>query len=465
VSAFEQTVLGDREVLEVLSNHPDLLAIADAVAATQRRRRRRLPLARVGIVAAAVVTAAAVALVAPWQGRGAGFVARALAALGDGQVIHIVGASEVPGQTIIDLSSGAEQPVQAGTEIWFDGSRGFERTVTRIGGRIADEELQTPQGAWTQEGRVYTCAWIAAHPVEATAARVSCNPSGDNGTTPRNIPEPLPTLDPALSGFVSGYRDALANGTATREGSGVVEGRAVEWLRFVEQPQADGNSPEPVVERVAVDTHTLKPVLVDMLVGGKKVGETRIVSIETLAPQAVAYSKPSQASPAPVTASVSSQQTVMPAGAAAALGGTLVWAGASIDGLPLNQTTVDQIVSGYGVSSGLPDAHSTGVELVYGGPADWNAATEYVTVKESTQPQMLYGLAGPQRQPPVAGSMLVSSSEVMTAVPGTTQAMPTGKTLWYGILEQDGMYLSLEATNESLLLDSARALTDFQGSK
>ena len=109
-------------------------------------------------------------------------------------------------------------------------TRGLERTVMLSDGRVLQEELQTPQGAWTGDGPVYTCAWIAAHPVEATAARVSCNASGDNGTIPRRIPEPRPSLDPALAGFVTGYREALADGTARRDGTGTVDGRAVEWL-------------------------------------------------------------------------------------------------------------------------------------------------------------------------------------------------------------------------------------------
>ena len=224
MTVLERTAFSDLETLEALQGHPDLLAIADALVATQKRRRRRLPFARIGLAAAVIVVAAVVALVSPWQGEGGGFVARALAALGDGQVIHVVSLSDLPGQTLVDLQSGAEQPVQARTEIWFDSARGLERSVSSSDGRVTQEELQTPQGAWTQDGRVYTCAWIAAHPVAATRARVSCNANGDNGTTPRHIPEPLPALDPALSGFVSGYRDALANGSAQRDPGNDMEG-------------------------------------------------------------------------------------------------------------------------------------------------------------------------------------------------------------------------------------------------
>jgi hypothetical protein len=71
----------DVETLEVLRDQPELLAIADAVASTQRRRRR-LP-RRLLLAAAAALAAAAVALLAPRQGENSGGLVseRALAAL------------------------------------------------------------------------------------------------------------------------------------------------------------------------------------------------------------------------------------------------------------------------------------------------------------------------------------------------------------------------------------------------
>jgi hypothetical protein len=462
----EHNAMLDLETVAALEAHPDLLAIADAIASTQRKRRRRLPITRFVVAAVVLALAVAVALVSPWQGRSSGFVERALAAIGDGQVIHVVSVGDQTGQDVVDLQSGRERPVSTQTEVWFDSARGLERTVTSIDGRITDEELQTPQGAWTQSGRVYTCAWIAAHPVDATKARVSCNASGDNGTTPRQIPEPLPSLDPALAGFVGGYRDALANGTAQRDGSGSVDGRPVEWLRFEETDQPPAGQPaQSIVERVAVDSQTLKPILVDRIIDGDQVGETRITLIETLSSQSVDFSRPTQAPPEPTATSVTSQSDVTPAEAAAAFSGRLLWDGPTLDTLPLTSTTLQQIVTSYGSASALPDQHSQGVELTYGGPIDGTAAADYVRLQESLQPQMLYRFAGPERQPPPRGSMLISTSQVMTTAPGSTQAVPTGATLWYGLLQQDGFYLSIEATRHTLLLDAAQMLLPFEGSK
>lgn len=451
-------VIADAEVVELLRDSPDLLAIADAIAATQDvpRRRGRAGLFRFAAVAAVVSVAAVVALVSPWEGRGSGFVERALAALGNGQVIHAVSVSDVAGRTVLDLQTGAERPIRTETEIWFDSTRGLERVTTRMGGVVTMDELQTPEGAWTEDGRVYTCAWIAAHPIQATKARVSCNASGDNGTTPRRLPEPRPVLDPALADFVGGYKDALASGSATRDGSGVVGGRTVEWLKFERQDSPPVGEPaQTTVERVAVDEQTLKPVLVETLVNGQPTGRSAISTIETLDPQAVDFSKPKPAPPgqSPVATSVTGEQVVSQAEAAAALNGRLLLGGGTLDGLPLGQLTLQQIVTGYGADSGVPYTHSQGVEAVYGGPTDWNSPADYVVLKESLRPEMLYRFSGSLAQPPAEGDMLVSKIE--SSQPGI--AHPT---IWLGQLAKNGVYVTVEATSKTLLVDAARSLAE-----
>jgi hypothetical protein len=454
-----RAALLDVEVAELLRESPDLLAVADAIAATQTpdRRAGRPRFVRFAALAAVLVVAALAALALPWQGRGSGFVAKALAALGDGQVIHVVSVSELPQVEIVDVQSGATSPVESKTEIWFDGTRSLERVVSSVGGAKTGEVLQTPAGSWSDSGPVYTCAWIAAHPVEATKARVSCNASGVNGTTPRQIPEPLPNLDPALGGFAGGYQDALQSGTATRDGTGLVDGRRVEWLRFALVEHGPPDAPDTDrVERVAVDSQTLKPLLVETSVDGQ-VQRARIAAIETLAPQDATFARPKETPPSdrPVATSVKSQQPASLADAAAALGGTLLWSGSSVGGLSFTQATVQQIVTGYGRSSGIPFTHSTGVELVYGGPTTWQSAADYVVVRQSPRPEMLYGFIRPG-MPPAAGRMWVESSAVLSGKGGV--AVPTGKTIWRGVLLKDGVYVSIEATSRALLLQAARQL-------
>jgi hypothetical protein len=463
MSAAASTPL-DAEVVELLRESPDLLAIADAIAETQdvpRGGRAPAGVLRFAAIAAVVALAATLALVAPWEGRGSGFVGRALAALGEGQVIHVVSVREVPGRAVIDLKTGVETTYEAETEIWFDSRRGLQRTVSRINGVTVTDGLQTPAGSWTESGRVYTCAWIAAHPVEATKARVSCNAGGQNGTVPRHIPEPRPALEPSLAAFVDGYRQALVNGSAVRDGSGSIDGRAVEWLTFESRDSPPPGEPvRTKVERVAVDAQTLKPVLVQTRIDGHAADSTVIAAIETVAPSSADFSRP-KAAPAksrPVATSVTSQDVVEAPVAAAALGHRLRTAGPTLDGLWLTSMTIQRIVTGYGRDSGVKPTRSLGVEVLYGGPVDWRSGAAYVLLRESLRPEPLYGFARPGPAAPAEGSMEISHSEVLAVVPGTTRAAPTGETIWRGQLRHGGVYLGIEATSKALLLHAARSL-------
>lgn len=428
----EPPVRLDAEVIELLRDSPELLAIADAISATQAQPARRHPPMRLAAVAAVIGLVVALALVSPWSGRGS-LVDRALAAIGSGEVIHVVQTREDPGRTLLDLRTGKETPVVFTQEIWFDGERGLLRSVQRVGGTVTGEVLETPQGAWTEGGRVYTCAWIAAHPVEATKARVSCNASGENETTPRRIPEPRPNLDPALAGFVTGYRDALADGTATRDGSGIVAGRAVEWLRFT-LSDVPGTSR---VERVAVDADTSVPVRVETLEGGKLVDEATISVAETLDRTSVAFARPRLVPPGQeaVINRVVGQSEVSLDEARAALGGRLV-DGSSLAGLPRRAVTLQTVAVGYGEDSGREPRRVPSVELSYGAADDGG-----LVVQETLEPLMLYrfGLYGQE-------------------VPdGSLSVIRFGKG-YLGLMQVGSLYVSIEAPAKALLIDAARTL-------
>src|SRR5436305_15131594 len=100
--------LRDGEVVELLNGQPELLAIADAVAETQRPPRRlgrRPSVARFILTAAVAAVAVTVLLVSPWNGRGS-VVGRALAAVGDGRVLHLV-VQAPTGQVFVNLQDGA----------------------------------------------------------------------------------------------------------------------------------------------------------------------------------------------------------------------------------------------------------------------------------------------------------------------------------------------------------------------
>ena len=106
------TAMLDHEVLELLADDPELLALADAVAAARepvkvRRRVSRTVLAGAVVLAAALV----IALVAPWNGGHRTLVDRAMAAIGDEPVLHaITRETSSAGLTVVDLATGKRAP-------------------------------------------------------------------------------------------------------------------------------------------------------------------------------------------------------------------------------------------------------------------------------------------------------------------------------------------------------------------
>lgn len=316
------SILDDRELVQALAERPQLLAIADAIVATQtagsRGHRGRYRIGPAMAAAAAVAAAVALLLAPPWSDAPT-LAERALAAVGNAPVLHV--AIEEAGEPLVEVDTGAIVPRTLRTEIWFDEERGLKRTVTTLDGRLLDELLETPQGSWARSGPVYTCAWIAAHPVEATRAGVSCAPDGENGTEPRRLPEPRPTLDPALAELADRYRSALASGAAREEERGRLDGREVVWLRF---PDAGAFG------RVAVDAETFMPVALEREAHGRPV---RVVEANTL-PRASGLFRRPETTPTQTGGGVVTAAEIDPAEAARALEGAL-WLGPEWNGLSL----------------------------------------------------------------------------------------------------------------------------------
>ncbi|MBD0349316.1 MAG: hypothetical protein ICV59_09200 [Thermoleophilia bacterium] len=337
--------LRDPELVEMLASTPELLAIADALVRTEQSgmpaasgRARAHALVASTIAAALVAVVAVLLLIAPWQGSGS-LVDKALAAVGNQDVLHVViERPERPGESLIGLATGAAVPRSERTEIWFDDARDLKKTVTNLDGEIVDETLETPEGGWTQGGPIYTCAWIAAHPVEATRAGVSCNPSGENLAKPRTIPERPPTIDQALAGFVDRYRSALASGQAEQIGNGELEGRDVIWLRMV-IPVAGAGPGMPsrltMTEDVAVDAETFKPLLVQPPGGPISF---RVLSINTVPYDPSLFTKP-QPVEGQAGGNVSPGTAVTLEHASSILGGRLYWLGREWRDLRLVEVT------------------------------------------------------------------------------------------------------------------------------
>jgi hypothetical protein len=302
----------DREVVELLRDDPDLLAIADAVVATQPPARRSYAW-RVLAVAAVVGAVIVLAVVAPWHGRGDGLVGRALAAVGEGPVLHAVIASHVPNETVVTLSSGRERPVSQTIEYWYDADRGLLRAISSTNGGVAVDAL-----------------------------------------VPRDRTGPL--LDPGLTAFVSRYREALKSGQAREAGRGTFDGRSVIWLRFAYRLFG---------ERVGIDAGTYRPVVIEPLgARGKPVEPIwRVTEIGT-----GPYRPADFSAHKPVAfLNISSRlQTIAPTRAAQHVGWAPVWLGRSFRALPLRYAQL-QLLSH---DPPVPVRVTKGVYFAYGRGTD-----------------------------------------------------------------------------------------------
>jgi hypothetical protein len=437
-----QDVWTDPELRELVLEQPELAAIADALAqadigAAKRERKRFRRSSRFLVVAAALAAVVAVALIAPWNRSGGSLNDLALAAIGSQPVLHVIAEMEVrTGGQLIDIRTGRVQHISRlqQEEISYDAARGLKRDTVRVGSTIVDDTLQTPRGAYAPGGIVYDCTWIAAHPIQATKARLSCNASGENGTTPHVVPRPRPTLDPGLSGFVDGYRHALATGQAHEAGSGRLDGRPVDWLVF---ETSEGS------ERVALDHSTHKPVLLESDSGLSM----RIASIETIPFAAADFRRPT-ADELPEQPSfgraADAQSLQLERGAIATAVPGAVWAGPSVNGLALAKAEQQSLRTSFAAHR-RPPLTGVGLELDYGtldSSGRLYTSRPYVRIQGAPSRALAFGtMWGFVRgNDPPEGQLYTSGSVLV------------------GFAVVHGTYVTIQASSVDLLLAAARAL-------
>ena len=335
--------------LDRLTPEPKRMSDWDAVLRDARPHRRSLMLQLA--VATGVAALAALFVSAPWKdAKHPGVLDRALAAVGDEAVLHVVLETEPKGDPLVYVDTGRPVTTSETTEIWFDESRGLRKTVSRINGIALDEMLETPDGGFTQGGPIYTCKWIADHPAEAAKARVSC----PGGVDPNQ--STAPTLDPALAGFVDHYRAALASGTTRRIPGNQVGGRDVIWIEF-----GSGRSRE----RVALDRSSYTPVLISATEWS-----ARVRMIEAMPYEPRLFSRPKPVLSFIGSGEVSERELADAGAAPALLGGRAFWLGREWRGLRL--TSVERIVwmARSGRSSERQRIRGLNVRLTYSNAGD-----------------------------------------------------------------------------------------------
>ena len=199
----------DREVLDLLRDEPELLAIADAVADTQRSHRPFRPLRAIAAVSLTAAAIFALVLAAPWdRGSGSGTVLeRALAAIEvRGPVVHLTTREEA-------LHGRRAFPALV-TESYYDRQRHLVHVVTRSEGAVV----------------------------------------ADYTTSADEIHDELATF-PGLLDQADFYRKALESGRARVVGKGEWKDRSVYWVEldrggaFILRIGIDRTSYRPVVFR------------------------------------------------------------------------------------------------------------------------------------------------------------------------------------------------------------------------
>jgi hypothetical protein len=262
---------------------------------------------------------------------------------------------------------------------------------------------------------------------------VSCNFSGENGTTPHVVPRPKPTLDPGLAGFVDGYQQALATGRAHEAGSGRLDGRPVDWLVF---ETSDGD------ERVALDHSSHKPVLLEGDSGWRR----RITSIETIPFAHVNFRRPAADEVADQPSfgrAADAQSLPLEGGAIAAAVPGAVWAGPSVNGLRLVKAEQQSLRTSFARHVRPPEI-GVGLELGYG---TLNASGRL----DVSEPYLL--IHGAPSRTLAFGSMW---GFVRGDDPPEGWLYTSGPPLGFTVVE--GTYVTIQGSSADLLLAAARAL-------
>jgi hypothetical protein len=320
----------DPEVLEALRDQPELLAIADAVDETQRlptSSRRRVVSRSAALVAVGVAVLVAVLLWPSGSSRNP-VLDRALAAIGEGPILHLV--TQMPtGQEFVNLDTGRSSTPTFELETWSDRSMSRLHLLMREDGRVVGEIL-FPQD--------------------------------------RTPDMHIGPVDPSYAALWSGYRKALADGKAKVAGEGKLYGHQVYWLQFNSRVAPDNE--------VAVDRSTYEPVAFRTNGSGRHV-DTRVLLFR-MEPFSSSDFERQTSGPNPLTGeSHGSRVQVGPVGPGEPAEHAKPWltAGPSIAGLANTAVHPTQITSDTGTSNGF--------QLVYG-PED--GIRRSLTVEEAKHP-------------------------------------------------------------------------------
>lgn len=407
------SALADYEVVDLLADEPALLAIADAVAATQPRPSRRQSWPRFAALAAVAAVVAAALAFMPNRGDNQPLLAEALAAIGRGPVVHARIEARLPETHVVELATGRAAPQTISIEYWFDEPRARLATVVRRGGLPVERFLATSSGTVSTGGPVRTA-----------------------GLTE-------PALDPSLAGFVTRYRGALESGAARVVDEGKLGGRAVVWLQLRQGAMR---------ERVAVDAESFTPISVVPLDerGRPTAISWRVRVIETVARVEANFALPRPQAPRPYRGDVRRSQPLSSAQVDQAVRWPALWLGESWQGLRLSSLELQTLTRGYPPGSGETGTRGRGLRLRYA----VDGGTRFVEISQAPFPEPAYAFPGAEAT--FNGSPIPREGFVEIVKLGASPGTPSRVV---GQLRQEGIFLTIWASSRELCLAAARALT------
>jgi hypothetical protein len=412
--------------------------VADARLST--RRRLATPL-RLGALLATVAAAAALVLAWPFGTERGSVLDRALAAAGDGPVLHAVLRGEWGG-TLVRLDSGERKPVYGDNEVWFDTRTGQTHQIERLGNVVQNEELYTPN-----------------------------KPAAE------------------LAALGREYREALESGTARITGQAELDGEPVVWITIHSEllPDVADNKDHEWAQQVAVSNRTYKAVALRETRDGRPGPDTlqRVLDLKLLPRDQADFTttRPSLNG----TAFKQARERIELDQAAAVLGRPPLWLGRDYDGLQLSAVYRETTSSGHqdrvrlsgakaqaaikcsqmrGEAAGLcfRQLGFSSVEVrpdgVYTsrGPIEWKL--------EQSSVVLVYGDTGGAYVPLDGKHQIVVTESLQASAfrrGAGTYVPPPGSVFLAagasGYLQRDGVQIGIEGGSENDLIAAAHALT------
>jgi hypothetical protein len=414
------------------------------------RRRGLTPswFMRFGLVAAAVAAAATLVLAWPFHAHQGPILDRALAAIGDGPVLHVVLRGEWGG-TLVDLRTGERSPVYGEDEVWYDTEHARIHSIERLGGAVLSEELYEPK-----------------------------RPPAD------------------LAALGRQYRQALETGTARVTGESTIDGEPVVWVTIHREllPDIADGKDHAWAQQVAVSKRTFKPVALRETRDGEPGPGTgqRVLKLELLSEGDFT------ASPERSLDGLGFSQGRNPIAiekARAALGRTPLWLGREYRGLPLAQafreTTTMVRRSEVRITGAKAEAaikcttrrarprsasgcfRALGLSSISVRPDGVFTSGPVVRSEKETDLVLFYGTVGDDRSTfrkdsvPLFDQPYVTLTESTEASPfrrGAGSYIPPEGSVFLaagnqtGVLHLDGVHVTIEAGGEEMVLAAAHAL-------